>query len=62
MHALENLSKVIQEDLTYVRIVRDLMQDLVREVSSSVNSLSAGKIPAYLVSLGLVEQILKSVR
>ncbi|KAF0037914.1 hypothetical protein F2P81_010788 [Scophthalmus maximus] len=36
------------------------MQDLLREVSSSVNSLSSGQIPAYLVSLELVEQILRS--
>lgn len=30
------------------------MQNLIREVSSSVNSLSGGKIPAYLVPLYLV--------
>lgn len=41
-----------------MRVVRDLMQDLVRETGSSVNSLSYGRIPAYLVS-DLVEQILK---
>ena len=51
------LSEVVQEDITYVRVVRGLMQ--VREISSSVNSLSGGKIPAYLVSLDLVEEILK---
>lgn len=36
------------------------MQDLVREVCSSISSLSGGGIPAYLVPLDLVEQILKS--
>ena len=60
LHVVETLSQVVKEDITYVRIVRDLMQDLLREISSSVNSLSNGKIPAYLVSLDLVEQILRS--
>lgn len=60
MHALETLTDIVRDDITYVHVVRDLMQDLVREVSSSVNSLSGGRIPAYLVSLDLVKQILQS--
>ncbi len=60
LHALETLSSIVKEDITYVRVVRDLMQDLLREISSSVSSLSAGKIPSYLVPLTLVEQILKT--
>ncbi|KAK9525317.1 hypothetical protein VZT92_013367 [Zoarces viviparus] len=60
LHALATLSEVVKEDITYVRVVRDLMQDLIREISSSVNSLTSGKIPAYLVPLGLVDKILKS--
>ncbi|KAL7383200.1 hypothetical protein ABVT39_006288 [Epinephelus coioides] len=60
MHALETLSDVVKEDITHVRVVRDLMQDLIREISFSVNSLSAGRIPSYLVPLALVEQTLKS--
>ncbi|XP_051565842.1 uncharacterized protein LOC127447811 [Myxocyprinus asiaticus] len=60
LHALDALSKVVRSDITYVRMVRDLMHDLVREISTSVNSLSGGKIPSYLVPLNMVEQILRS--
>ena len=60
LHALDKLSAIVQSDITYVRVVRDLMQDLLREVSSSVNSLNGGKIPPYLVPLDMVENILKS--
>ena len=60
VHALDTLSEIVRDEITYVRLVRDLMQDLVREVSSTVSSLSAGRIPTYLVSLDLVEKILQS--
>lgn len=60
VHALETLSGIVNDDITYVRTVRDLMQDLVREVSTSVSSLSAGRIPSYLVPLDLVEQTLRT--
>ncbi|KAL7387524.1 hypothetical protein ABVT39_024884, partial [Epinephelus coioides] len=59
LHALGTLSEIVREDVTYVQGVRDLMQDLLRKISSSVNSLSSGRIPAYLVPLDLVTQILK---
>ena len=60
VHALDTLSGIVRDEITYVQVVRDLMQDLVREVGSTVNSLSAGRIPTYLVSLDLVERILQS--
>ena len=60
LHALDTLSVIVREDITYVEVVKDLMQDLLREVDSTVNSLSAGRIPTYLVSLDLVERILES--
>ena len=60
LHALGTLSEVIRDDFMYVRVVRDLMQDLLREVSSSVSSLSGGQIPTYLVPMSLVEQTLRS--
>ncbi|KAM3619981.1 uncharacterized protein V6R79_016682 [Siganus canaliculatus] len=60
LHSLQTLSEVVEEDITYVRAVRDLMQDLVREVTASVSSLSTGRIPAYLVPLTIVEGILKA--
>lgn len=40
LHALETLSEVVRKDkLQYLCVIRDLMQDLVRKVSSSINSL-----------------------
>lgn len=44
LHALDKLSDSVQSDITYVHVVKDLMQDLLREVSSSVNSLSGGDL------------------
>ena len=60
LHALDTLSVIVRDDITYVQVVKDLMQDLMREVSSTVNSLSAGMIPTCLVYVDLVESILKS--
>ncbi len=42
-----------------MHVVVDLMQDLIREISSLVSSLSADRIPPYLFPLNLVEQNLK---
>lgn len=60
LHAIATLSEVVRDDIMYVCGARDLMQDLIREISSSVSNLSSGQIPAYLVPLSLVEQILRS--
>ena len=60
LHTLEFLTEVIKADMTYVRAIRDLMQDLLREISVSVNTLSGGKIPAYLVPIEMVGRILRS--
>ena len=54
------MSEVVKQDITYVQIARDIIQDLIREISSSINSLGGGRIPVYQVSLDFVEQILRS--
>lgn len=53
-------SKAVRDDITYVQVGRDRIQDLIREVSSSINCLNGGRIPTYLVSLDLEKQILPS--
>jgi len=37
-----------------------LMSDLIRDVSSSVDTLAMGRIPPYLESLALVQDILST--
>lgn len=56
MHALESLSAVEENDMVYMQMLRDLMQDLTREVSLSVDNLSEGRIPPYLALLELVKK------
>ena len=51
---------MVRDNIMYVHIARDLMQDLIREISSSISNLSSGQIPAYLVPPSLVEQTLRS--
>ena len=45
VYALSKLSYIVETETSVVRMVRDLMSDLLREVSSSVNSLSGGNNP-----------------
>lgn len=52
--------RLFETENSEVRWVRDLMVDLLREVSSSVNSLSGGRIPPYLVPLSMVENIVQA--
>ena len=60
MHAVDRLSAILRSEVKYVCVVRDLMQDLMREISSSLSTLSKGKILPYLVPLSMVDTILKS--
>ena len=60
VHAIDKLAEIIKSEIKYVRVVRDLMQDLLREVGSSIGTLSSGKIPPYLIPLCMVDSILKS--
>ncbi|KAL2078964.1 hypothetical protein ACEWY4_024708 [Coilia grayii] len=60
VHAVEKLTEILKSDIKYVRVVRELMQDLLREISSSISTLGGGKIPPYLTPLDMVDKILKS--
>ncbi|XP_060799627.1 uncharacterized protein LOC132901328 [Neoarius graeffei] len=60
MQTVDKLAKIIKNKIKYVREIRDLMQDLLREVGDSISSLSSGKVPSYLTPLSLVENILQS--
>ncbi|RXN33033.1 pumilio -like protein [Labeo rohita] len=42
-------------------MVTSLMSDMLREVSSSIDSLAMGRIPPYLVPLSLLQTVLSSV-
>lgn len=57
LHALDAQSEVGRSDITYVQYGNGI-QDLVRKTGASINRLCGGKIPAYLVPLDMVEQIL----
>ena len=59
VYALSKLSYIVETETSVVRMVRDLMSDLLREVSS-MNTLSGGTIPSYLVPLSMVENIVQS--
>ncbi|XP_060793282.1 uncharacterized protein LOC132896459 [Neoarius graeffei] len=60
VHAVDRLATIMRSEVKYVRVIRDLMQDLMREVSSSLSTLSGGKIPPYLIPLSMVDSILRS--
>ena len=60
IYALSKLSHIVETETSMVCMIRDLMSDLQREVSSSVNSLSGGTIPSYLVPLSMVENFVQS--
>ncbi|XP_060760245.1 uncharacterized protein LOC132870571 [Neoarius graeffei] len=60
MQTVDKLAERIKNEIKYVREIRDLMQDLLREVGDSISSLSSGKVPSYLTPLSLVENILQS--
>ncbi|MEQ2304627.1 hypothetical protein AMECASPLE_029125 [Ameca splendens] len=59
-HALQTLTEVIKNDLMDTQVARDFMQNLIRDVGSSVGGLTEAWIPTCLVLLDLVEKILKS--
>ena len=59
-YALSKLSHIVETETSVVCMVRDLMSDLLREINSSVNNLSGGTIPSYLVPLSMVENIVQS--
>ncbi|XP_070402000.1 uncharacterized protein [Nothobranchius furzeri] len=58
LRAIKTLSDTIHQDIVYTRVVRDLMQDLLREIGSTLDSLVEGRIPAYLVPMDLLKDVL----
>lgn len=61
IHSIGKIVDVIQHDYAHVQKVQVLMQDLLREVSSVVDSLALNRIPSYLVPVELVRDILNPV-
>ncbi|KAF4103869.1 hypothetical protein G5714_014856 [Onychostoma macrolepis] len=60
MNSVKQLFSVIQNDVSQTQLVTTLMSDMLREVSSSIDSLAMGRIPPYLVPLSLVQTVLSS--
>lgn len=60
MNSVKQLFSVIQNDVAQTQLVTTLMSDMLREVSSSIDSLAMGRIPPYLVPLSLVQTVLSS--
>lgn len=58
--SVKQLFSVIQDDVAQTQLVTTLMSDMLREVSSSIDSLAMGRIPPYLVPLSLVQTVLTS--
>ncbi|RXN11098.1 pumilio -like protein [Labeo rohita] len=61
MNSMKQLFSVIQNDVAHIQLVASLMSDMLREVSSSIDSLAMGRIPPYLVPLSLVQTVLSSI-
>ncbi|KAL1248034.1 hypothetical protein QQF64_023410 [Cirrhinus molitorella] len=60
VNCMKQLFYVVQSDYAHSQLVTALMADMLREVSSSVDSLAIGRIPPYLVPLSLVQTVLAS--
>ncbi|RXN02210.1 nuclease HARBI1 [Labeo rohita] len=61
VNSMKQLFSVIQNDVAHTQLVASLMSDMLREVSSSIDSLAMGRIPPYLVPLSLVQTVLSSI-
>ena len=58
IRTLNSLQKVIQVDYAHLQVLTSLMQELLRDIGSSADSLAQGRIPPYLVPMSLVKEIL----
>ncbi|XP_049320128.1 uncharacterized protein LOC125781104 [Astyanax mexicanus] len=58
LQTITSLTRAIQTDMAHIQVINMLLNDMLQEVGSSVDSLAMGKIPAYLVPLTLVQEIL----
>lgn len=60
VNSMKQLFTVFQNDFAQTQLVTALMTDMLREVSSSIDSLAMGRIPPYLIPLSLVQNVLAS--
>ncbi|ROJ25355.1 Retrovirus-related Pol polyprotein from transposon 412 [Anabarilius grahami] len=60
VNSVKQLFTLFQNDFAQTQLVTALMTDMLREVSSSMDSLAMGRIPPYLVPLSLVQTVLAS--
>ena len=58
--SMKQLFTVFQNDFAQTQLVTALMTDMLRELSSSIDSLAMGRIPPYLIPLSLVQAVLAS--
>ena len=58
--SIKQMFTVFQNDFAQTQLVTALMTDMLREVSSSLDSLAMGRIPPYLIPLSLVQDVLAS--
>ncbi|XDV17752.1 hypothetical protein PO909_023571 [Leuciscus waleckii] len=58
--SMKQLFTVFQTDFAQTQLVTALMSDMLREISSSMDSLAMGRIPPYLIPLSLVQAVLAS--
>ena len=58
--AADTLLSVLKVDYAHTQLVTMLMSNLIRDISSSVDTLAMGRIPPYLVSLALVQDFLST--
>ena len=60
VNSMKQLFTVFQNDFAQTQLVTALMTDMLREISSSIDSLAMGRIPPYLIPLSLVQNVLAS--
>ncbi|XP_028310951.1 uncharacterized protein LOC114468322 isoform X2 [Gouania willdenowi] len=58
INTINHLVSIMQVDYFLNQIITQLTEDLLREVTNSVENLALGRIPPYLVPLSLVQNIL----
>lgn len=60
IRAVNSLLAIVSIDYAHTQLVSMLMNDMLRDIGSSVDSLAMGKIPPYLIPLSLVQDILST--
>ncbi|CAJ1057627.1 uncharacterized protein LOC125802183 [Xyrichtys novacula] len=60
LRAVNSLLSVVKVEYAHTMLLNMLMSDMLREISSSIDSLAAGRIPPYLVPLSLVQDLLST--